>query len=326
MIRPAPLPILADRPFHRRDEQRGFRGIRNFDELSEREILALAISSEEEDGHIYLDFAEGLRADFPASARMFEEMAGDEDQHRRWLIELFQKKFGEHIPLIKREHIRGFVQRSPVWQLQPLSLDKVRRQAEEMEYDAHHFYRRAAERASDASIRKLLGDLAADKFDLAMGGISVNLERQKAAFFSIPVMRAGKAAIARCTDKDRFASLEAIDRPGVKVLANPGGTNERFDRATLKAAEIVVFPNNAAIFDELAAGRGDVMITDAVETRLQQKLHPELCAIHPDQPFDFGELAYLLPRDPVLKAYVDQWLHFSFATGEYAGLTRKWLE
>ena len=172
----------------------------------------------------------------------------------------------------------------------------------------------------------LLGDLAADKFDLAMGGISVNLERQKAAFFSIPVMRAGKAAIARCTDKDRFASLEAIDRPGVKVLANPGGTNERFDRATLKAAEIVVFPNNAAIFDELAAGRGDVMITDAVETRLQQKLHPELCAIHPDQPFDFGELAYLLPRDPVLKAYVDQWLHFSFATGEYAGLTRKWLE
>lgn len=135
--------------------------MRNFDELSEREILALAISSEEEDGHIYLDFAEGLRADFPASARMFEEMAGDEDQHRRWLIELFQKKFGEHIPLIKREHIRGFVQRSPVWQLQPLSLDKVRRQAEEMEYDAHHFYRRAAERASDASIRKLLGDLAA---------------------------------------------------------------------------------------------------------------------------------------------------------------------
>lgn len=135
--------------------------MRNFDELSEREILALAISSEEEDGHIYLDFAEGLRADFPASAKLFEEMAGEEDTHRRWLIDLYRQKFGEHIPLIKREHIRGFIQRSPIWQIQPLSLDKVRRQAEEMEYDANHFYRRAADRASDASIRKLLGDLAA---------------------------------------------------------------------------------------------------------------------------------------------------------------------
>ena len=87
-----------------------------------------------------------------------------------------------------------------------------------------------------------------------------------------------------------------------------------------------MFPNNAAIFDELVAGRGDVMITDSVETRLQQKLHHELCAIHPDRPFDFGELAYLLPRDAVLKAWIDQWLHISVETGEYAGLTRKWLE
>jgi cyclohexadienyl dehydratase len=172
----------------------------------------------------------------------------------------------------------------------------------------------------------LLADLAADKFDLAMGGISVTLERQKTAFFSVPLVRTGKAAIARCADKDHFASLAEIDRPGVKVLTNPGGTNERYDRATLKAADIVVFPDNSKIFDELAAGRGDVMITDSVETRLQQKLHPALCAIHPDRPFDFGELAYLLPRDPVLKAWIDQWLHIEIETGDYAGLTAKWLE
>jgi cyclohexadienyl dehydratase len=159
-----------------------------------------------------------------------------------------------------------------------------------------------------------------------MGGISVTLERQKTAFFSVPLVRTGKAAIARCTDKDHFGSLAEIDRPGVKVLTNPGGTNERFDRATLKAADIVVFPDNAKIFDELAAGRGDVMITDSVETRLQQKLHPGLCAIHPDRPFDFGELAYLLPRDPVLKAWIDQWLHIEIETGDYAKLTATWLE
>ena len=135
--------------------------MRNFDELGEREILALAIASEEEDGRIYLDFAEGLHADYPASAQVFTAMAAEEDQHRRWLIELYRRKFGEHIPLIKREHVRGFVQRKPVWQLQPLNLDAVRHQAEEMEFDSARFYRRAAARSTDASIRKLLGDLAA---------------------------------------------------------------------------------------------------------------------------------------------------------------------
>jgi rubrerythrin len=135
--------------------------MRNFDELSEKEILALAISSEEEDGRIYLDFAEGLRADFPASAKVFTEMASEENQHRRWLLDVYQRKFGEHIPLIKREHVRGFYQRKPIWQLQPLNLEAVRKQAEEMEYDSAQFYRRAASRSTDASIRKLLGDLVA---------------------------------------------------------------------------------------------------------------------------------------------------------------------
>ncbi len=171
----------------------------------------------------------------------------------------------------------------------------------------------------------LMPDLQAQKYDIGMGGISVTLDRAKTAYFSAPVMRTGKAPITRCADQARFTSLAAIDKPGVRVITNPDGTNERFARANVKQAEIVVFPNNAAIFDELVANHADVMITDAVETRLQQRLHPELCAVNPDQPFDFSELAYLLPRDPALKAWVDQWLHIQFETGEQQRLLAKWL-
>ena len=134
--------------------------MRNFNELSEKEILALAISGEEEDGRIYADFAEGLRADYPATANVFTEMAGEEGEHRRRLIDLFVEKFGQHIPLIRRQDVRGFVNRRPVWQLQPLGVDVVRKQAQMMEMETSRFYRQAASRTSDASIRKLLGDLA----------------------------------------------------------------------------------------------------------------------------------------------------------------------
>ena len=134
--------------------------MRNFSDLTEREVLALAIANEEEDGRIYLDIAEGLRQDYPATAKIFTEMAGEEGDHRRRLIELYQEKFGEHIPLIRRQDVRGFIQHKPVWQIQPLGLDSVRDLAESMEAEATRFYRRAAARTSDASIRKLLGDLA----------------------------------------------------------------------------------------------------------------------------------------------------------------------
>lgn len=171
----------------------------------------------------------------------------------------------------------------------------------------------------------LMADLQSQKFDIGMGGISVTLERAKTAFFSAPVMRTGKAPIARCADQARFTSLADIDKPGVRVIVNPGGTNERFARANVKQAEIVVFPNNAVIFDEILASRADVMMTDAVETKLQQRLRPGLCAVNPDQPFDFSELAYLLPRDLALKAWVDQWLHIATETGEQRRLLAKWL-
>ena len=134
--------------------------MRNFSELTEREVLALAIANEEEDGRIYADIAEGLREDYPASANLFTEMGAEEGEHRRRLIELFQEKFGEHIPLIRRQDIRGFLQHKPIWQIRPLGLDSVRHLAESMEAETVRFYRQAASRTTDASIRRLLGDLA----------------------------------------------------------------------------------------------------------------------------------------------------------------------
>ena len=134
--------------------------MRNFSELSEREVLALAIANEEEDGRIYLDIAEGLREDYPGSAQVFTAMAGEEGDHRRRLLELYREKFGEHIPLVRRQDVRGFIHHPPVWQMTPLQLDKVRELAENMEQETQQFYRRAAARSQDVSIRKLLGDLA----------------------------------------------------------------------------------------------------------------------------------------------------------------------
>ncbi|MGA9848738.1 MAG: iron exporter MbfA [Roseiarcus sp.] len=134
--------------------------MRDFDELSEREMLALAISNEEEDSRIYADFADGLVENYPTSAKVFTEMAAEENEHRRMLIDLFASKFGQHIPLIRRHDIRGYIPQQPVWQVRPLSIEVVRPRARDMERTAARFYRQAMARTSDASIRKLLGDLA----------------------------------------------------------------------------------------------------------------------------------------------------------------------
>jgi rubrerythrin len=134
--------------------------MKSFDDLSEREILALAISSEEEDGRIYADFAEGLREDYPDTARIFDDMADEEGEHRRMLIDLFVQKFGNHIPLVRRQDVRGFVHRKKLWFVRAHGVEAVRRQAQQMEQDAGRFYQQAALRSGDASIRRLLGDLA----------------------------------------------------------------------------------------------------------------------------------------------------------------------
>ncbi|UWQ18177.1 iron exporter MbfA [Jannaschia sp. M317] len=134
---------------------------RRFRDLSEQEVLALAISSEEDDARIYRSYAEHLRADFPDSATVFDGMAAEEDTHRRRLIDLHEARFGHVIPLIRREHVAGFYARKPVWLVENLSLDRIRGEAAAMEHDAHAFYLRAAQASSDPATRKLLGDLAA---------------------------------------------------------------------------------------------------------------------------------------------------------------------
>jgi erythrin-vacuolar iron transport family protein len=138
-----------------------FTNRRRFGDLSEQEILALAISSEEDDARIYRSFAEMLRADYPASAVVFDGMAKEEDGHRQRLIDLHRSRFGEVIPLIRREHVAGYYARQPVWLTQNLGLDRIRGEAHAMEHAARDFYERAAARATDAATRKLLGDLAA---------------------------------------------------------------------------------------------------------------------------------------------------------------------
>ena len=134
--------------------------MRSFDSLSEREILALAIALEEEDARIYADFADGLRQNYPASAQVFDSMQVEEAGHRRRLFEQYQRKFGDHIPLIRRDDVKGFVRRRPVWLLRPLGLEVVRRQAATMEAEVRNFYLTAAKRVADVGVRKLLDDLA----------------------------------------------------------------------------------------------------------------------------------------------------------------------
>ena len=139
----------------------GFAQRRQFRNLSEQEVLALAISSEEDDARIYRWYAQRLRSDYPQSARVFEEMAVEEDGHRAGLLEEHRRRFGEAIPLIRREHVAGFYSRRPVWLIQNMTLERIRDEAARMETEARDFYQRAAQRTSDAGTRALLGRLAA---------------------------------------------------------------------------------------------------------------------------------------------------------------------
>jgi len=134
--------------------------MKRFADLTEQEILALAITNEEEDSRIYRGFAMGLREPFPSSAKVFDEMAEEEVRHRTMLFDLYRTKFGEYLPLIRRQDVKGFMTKKPIWLMQPLNLDEVRKYAENMEFEAARFYRRAAETTRDASVRQLLVELA----------------------------------------------------------------------------------------------------------------------------------------------------------------------
>jgi len=151
--------------------------MRTFNDLSEKEILALAISSEEEDGRIYADFAESLREQYPDSARVFDDMVEEESEHRRILIDSYVQRFGTHIPLVRRQDVRGAVVRQPAWQVWQRGIDAVRRHARQMEVDASRFYTEAASRTTDASTRKLLGDLAAAEVEHQRAADTITAKR-----------------------------------------------------------------------------------------------------------------------------------------------------
>ena len=159
-----------------------------------------------------------------------------------------------------------------------------------------------------------------------MGGVSVTPDRAAAGSFSQPYLHDGKTPIARCADAGRFDTIAQIDRPETRVVVNPGGTNERFARKNFPAAQISVVPDNRLVFDEIAEGRADVMVTDAIETRLQAKRHPGvLCAVHPDTPFEPRDKAYWFAKDDAFAATVDAWMTTTRADGSFAARAARWL-
>lgn len=173
--------------------------------------------------------------------------------------------------------------------------------------------------------KTLMPDVLAGKCDIGMGGISVTLERQKKAFFSTTLDVDGKIPLVRCEDQALYQTLEQINQTSVRLVEPAGGTNEAFVHALLPKTQLQLH-DNVSIFQELLDKKADVMITDASEALYQQKLKPGLCAVNPTQYMQYGEKAYLLPRDDMTwKLYVDQWLHLAKATGNYQKILRQWL-
>jgi len=180
--------------------------MKKFQDLTEREVLALAITLEEEDERVYSDFAEGLRSDYPASTAMFEGMREEESGHRRRLIELYRQKFGEHIPLIRRQDVRGFVERPALWLIRPMRIDAVRKEASTMEVETRRFYEKAATITQDASIRQLLDDLATEErehehraqeldAEKLPGNVKEDEERAQRRLFVLQIVQPGLAGL-----------------------------------------------------------------------------------------------------------------------------------
>ncbi|WP_416424799.1 transporter substrate-binding domain-containing protein [Pseudomonas sp. App30] len=173
--------------------------------------------------------------------------------------------------------------------------------------------------------KTLMPDFLAGQCDIAVGGISVTLARQKQAWFSSTLDVDGKVPLVRCEDQAKYQRIEQINRPQVRVIEPAGGTNEAFVHAFLPKAQLSLH-DNVTIFEELRQHKADVMITDASEALYHQKLQPGLCAVNPAQYMQYGEKAYLLPQgDLTWKLYVDQWLHLAKATGAYRQAQTQWL-
>lgn len=172
----------------------------------------------------------------------------------------------------------------------------------------------------------LVADLtSAGVCDIAMGGITDTPERRRVADITRPYLASGKTPLVSLSNAGRLATIEQIDQPGVRVIENSGGTNEQFARKNLPAAQLTIWPDNTTIFDQLAAGSADVMITDAVEAIYQSSVHPDLVAEHPERPFTAEAKAYLLPKGSPITGQADAWLGGALTDGTFARIYERWL-
>ncbi|WP_328823275.1 transporter substrate-binding domain-containing protein [Metallococcus carri] len=163
------------------------------------------------------------------------------------------------------------------------------------------------------------------KCDIAVGGVSISTERAQKAFFSDPVVTEGKTPITLCSNVSKYSTVAQINQPGVRAITPEGGTNEKFARANFPKAKIIVWGDNNTIFDQIIAGKADVMTTDASETVWVANTQPKLCAVHPQKPFNFSQKAYLLPRgDVAWQEYVNEWLNIARHDGTWAAATKPW--
>ncbi|TID06417.1 Cyclohexadienyl dehydratase [Colletotrichum higginsianum] len=169
-------------------------------------------------------------------------------------------------------------------------------------------------------------DLVAGKYDIAMGGVSLTLDRARDVFFSTAIQRVGKTAAIRCADADKYKNLESLDKSGVRIAVNPGGTNEAFDRVNIKTATIVLVDDKNAVYQAILDGKADAVISDLIEVQLQVKMHEgEICLTQLDVPFNFEELGYAIPRDIVWKQFVDSWVNVQLGSGAWNQTLNKWL-
>ncbi|HUD82538.1 MAG TPA: ferritin family protein [Candidatus Saccharimonadales bacterium] len=202
--------------------------MRSFQSLDQREILALAVGLEEEHARIYGDFADGLREHFPEQAEKFRDLRREEDGHRHRLLDLFRSRFGDHVPLIRREDVKGFVKRKPVWQMRPMGVKAAQKQAEIMELETKRFYEAAARLASDAGIRQLLGDLAEEERDhanaagqIAGAGLTGDEAALEKRLFALQVIQPGLAGLmdgSVSTLAPLFAAAFSTHRSGPTFL------------------------------------------------------------------------------------------------------------
>ena len=213
---------------------------KNFKDLTEREMLALAIQLEEEDSRVYGDFAEGLRETYPSTAKQFEEMQAEESRHRQRLIDTYGQRFGDHIPLIRRQDVKGFIERKPIWLVRPLGLRAVQKQVEIMELETRRFYERAMTRVSDPSTRKMLGDLA-------------EVERQHSEFAeSLKEQQAASGEREQEEQSQRRMFMLQIVQPGLAGLMDGSVST----LAPIFAAAFATHQSHAAFLVGLAASLG----------------------------------------------------------------------